>query len=151
MDASKPPPQRIVFDPHYWFLLASRLTALLSLCCVTLVFAKQGVTKLGLWNLLIPLLVLLGFKPWRLFASGFHPAGLLHLAFGLTAVATIAVPHLMIQPGSDLSLQGGNHLAAAFVVLPAAAAFYGLVALAVSVTLRFFIRRCISSVAATHP
>jgi hypothetical protein len=132
------PPTHGVIDSLLWF--ATKLTVIGAACCIILVVVTEGASLLAIWNLTLPLSILLGFRVWTLMSSSFRPAGVLALAFSIVAILTVVVPHIGISP-RDLKLEGGNHLAPMFMFLPIAATIYGVTALVIVFVLRFVIGR----------
>jgi hypothetical protein len=134
IDKSMLPPTHGVIDSLACF--ATKLTVIGAACCIVLVVVTEGASLLAIWNLILPLTILLGFRAWTLMSSSFRPAGVLALAFSIVAILTVVVPHIGITP-RDLKLEGGNHLVALFMFLPIAATIYGGTALLIVFVLRF--------------
>lgn len=120
--------------------IATKVTALGAVCCIVLVAITEGASLLAIWNLILPVMILLGIRPWALMSSSFRPLGAPALAFCATALFIIMSSHIGAAP-HDLRLEGGNHLAALFLLQPLAAALYGLAALIVTWVLGFLVRR----------
>lgn len=118
----------------------TRLTVIGAACCIVLVLVTEGASLLAIWNLILPLSILLGLRGWTLMSPSFRSAGVLALTFSIVAIATVLVPHFGLSP-RQLKLEGGNHLVALFMVLPIAATVYGVMALVVAFVLRLLIGR----------